>query len=261
MRRLFALFALLVLIPLPAAHAVPGAWGSIYGGVSSTPTRLFLTATGAQTFAVPVNWNSTTVAGANPYANKVECLGAGTDGNAGTVPQRGGPGGGYAGSTNLTLTPGGSASYTIGTDLSTSSFFNGVTCAGSSICAQGGVTQTGQIGAVTFQGGITTTPGAGFGGGGGAAGFNGAGVTNTNGAGGNADNGSGGAGGALEVAGGNGTEWDASHGSGGGGGGRNATTGGANGGSYGGGGGAGNVALGGGAGIQGLCVVTYYALL
>lgn len=114
-------------------------------------------------------------------------------------------------------------------------------------------------------------------GGGGAAGGTGAGNTSANAAvnaqtsGGSADGGSGGAGGASAGSGvnaspgGNGTEWDASHGSGGGGGASRDTSGGSNGGNggnYGGGGGGesrngGSTANVSGAGIQGIIVVTY----
>lgn len=117
------------------------------------------------------------------------------------------------------------------------------------IVAPGGGSATTQVGTFKSTGGSY---------GGGAAGPNGNGNSGNASVGGSGDNGYGGTGGLLEGNGGNGTEWDATHGSGGGGGpGQNGNTGG-NGGLYGGGGGiAASPNPVGGSGGQGLIVVTY----
>jgi len=267
MRRFFAplaAFFALAFVPGPALHAVPASWSAVYQGVATTPTRVFLTTTGANTWTVPTNWNNSVIA-SNPYANKIECIGGGRAGQITTNHAIGGTGGGYAATTNITLTPGGSVNYSVGAAGAVSlgaggdSFFGSTTCAGSTICAVGGASGSTAVGTTTFAGGTSSCASGTWCGGGGAAGPNGAGASVTNAAnGGNADAGFGGAGGSSSN-GGNGTEWDASHGSGGGGSGNTVANGYA-GGLYGGGGGA--MTTGGTAGVggQGICVITYYAL-
>lgn len=213
----------------------------------SAATTIFLTS--STSWTVPSDWNSSD--------NTIEVIGGGSNGAA-----SGGGGGAYAKITNLSLTPGGSATYQVGAAGASGgdTYFNGsgTTCAAQSVCAKGASTATGgsagsSIGSLTYSGG---SGGAANGGGGGAAGPNGAGNNGSGngGAGGSGDAGSGGAGGSAGGgAGGNGTEWDATHGSGGGGGGNGAAGAGGN---YGAGGG-GGTKQGGVAGKQGLIVITY----
>jgi len=182
----------------------------------------------------------------------------------------------------------------------TPTYFNGVTLEDASVGSAGGAGGIGSGGVGGAGGSSGGSPGGagsqspdGFagGGGGGAAGPNGAGTTATTQAGGSGDNGFGGIGGLASLwltteggvpiltesssdiliegvsparVGGNGTEYDASHGSGGGGAGGNGSGGaisGAAGGIYGAGGGGGGTHLGfgtvGGAGTGGLIVITY----
>lgn len=87
---------------------------SIYA-TYSIPTVVFLTAnpgTGNQTWTVPSDWSD---------SNLIQCIGSG--GNGGTNGGTGGAGGGggaYASVTNLTgLTPGGSATFSIGSSSTT----------------------------------------------------------------------------------------------------------------------------------------------
>jgi len=85
---------------------------------STGTTVIFLTANsgkGNQTWNVPSNWNS--------LSNTIECVGSGGDGapgiaNGGAGGAAGG-GGAYAKITNLSLTPGGTATYAIGADATT----------------------------------------------------------------------------------------------------------------------------------------------
>lgn len=227
-----------------------------------------------QTYNVPSDWNSSN--------NSIETIGAGGGGGGGASAYGGGGGGGaYSKITNLSLTPGGTATYQIGTGGAASTaggdtWFNGTTLGGSSVGAKGGglggtanPSPSGGTGGASGSGVGTTKNSGGDGssttskggGGGGAAGPNGNGTSaSANSAnGGSGDTGSGGAGGtggASPTAGGNGTEFDATHGSGGGGGGQTSNTTGANGGNYGGGGGGGQNGAG-GAGIAGLIVIIY----
>lgn len=76
-------------------------------------TVVFLTATGAQTYSVPSDWNSGN--------NSVECIGGGASGgairsNSGSNVRfgTGGGAGGYGKSLNITLTPGGTTPYACG---------------------------------------------------------------------------------------------------------------------------------------------------
>lgn len=266
LRWLFPRGALALALLSPGlAPAVPAAWGSIYQGVATTPTRVFLTTTGAGTWTVPTNWNNSVVA-SNPYANKVECIGGGRGGQVAATHAAGGIGGTYASATNLTLAPGGSVNYAVGTGGGTGlvaggdSFFGSTNCSGSTICAPGGATGTTPVGSTINAGGTSTCASATWCGGGGAGGASAAGGSVSNAAmGGQGDGAGGGAGGAGGSNGSTGTEWDAGHGSGGGGGGSTGSGGGA-GGLYGGGGGGNNSGQTTGVGQQGICVVTYYAL-
>lgn len=246
-----------------SSRAVPIAWSSAFQGLSSVASVAILSS--GTSWSVPTNWNNSTV-GANPYANKVECIGGGEGGTnlAGTGVAQGGSGGGYATQSNITLAPGGSATYAIGAGTAThtaggDSWFNAASCVAASVCAAGGASLTSPVGSVTYAGGGGATV-TGGGGGGGAAGPHGAGGIATTQTGGAADAGFGGAGGAAGNPGGNGAEWSTA-GSGGGGGGDSAASGGKPGGNYGGGGGGANNADGAGVGIHGVCVVTYYPLI
>lgn len=192
--------------------------------------------------------------------NWVDCIGAGGDGLLVSLAVQGGGGGAYARKNTISVAPGASIAYQVGTGVDT--VFGGTSLA-SCICgaqaASGRTagTAAASVGDVKYSGG---TGHAVYGGGGGAGGPNGAGQNASGYPGGDGDAGSGGAGGAKGVAGGAGTEYDASHGSGGGGGGNNVNGSGIPGGLYGGGGGArasGTV----GPGAQGLIVINYTPVL
>jgi len=104
-----------------------------------------------QTFNVPLNWNSGN--------NKVESIGAGASGGAGNGGNlligvaSGGGAGAYSAQTNIVFTPGGTATYQIGTggtavsqtnfgsvngNAGGDSWFNGATLGASSVGAKGG---------------------------------------------------------------------------------------------------------------------------
>lgn len=255
----------------------------------SGDTVIFLTS--GSSWTVPADWNSA--------SNTIEVIGGGGGGGGGRSrpvlesPQGGGGGGGgaYAKIANVSLTPSGSVSYSIGTAGSAGAASGAGDSGGDTwfsstgtLLAKGGSggsdpsVGTGgaggnagsSVGSVTHNGGAGGNGSTGTGGsagGGGAAGPNGNG-NNGGGSGspsgGSGDAGYGGAGGtgsASPTAGGDGTEWDATHGSGGGAGGNNSSS--ANGlagGNYGGGGsgGSGPGSLG-GVGAPGLIVITYSA--
>ncbi len=237
-------------------------------------------------FTVPTDWN--------PSANVIEVIGGGA-GGSGSRYGGGGGGGAYSRITNLALTPGATVTYKVGTGggagaSGTDTYFNGVACASSPVCAKGGATGNGgaggaggsetlSIGDIKYSGGKggTSIGGSNAGNGGGAAGPFGIG-----GAGGGSlpePNGHGGAGGAgkggigangvtgavvgedktgnVSFPGGNGAEWG-NAGSGGGG----ASHGFGGDGGYFGGGGAGRVFNTGsaGAGAQGLIVILYVSV-
>lgn len=297
----------------------------IYAAGSATilkSKRIFLTNTSQTQWTVPADWNSSN--------NTIEVIGGGAGGNGGAVGSvYGGGGGAYSKIANLTLTPGASVTYRIGSGGASGNpstaggdtFFNRTagsanTCADtSSVCAKGGSgssSGTGGdaasgIGTVKYSGGNgglnstnaggggggaagprgnggnggSSTSSGGPGGGGGGGGSNAADNTLTTGTNGgnnyvgygagirgspgtNGFGGGGGGGGDSHADGGdggNGTEWGSSYGSGGGGGAAGHDFSGAfpSGGLYGGGGaGKGNDANGsGGAGAQGLVVITY----
>jgi hypothetical protein len=240
-------------------------------GPGSSVTTIFSYTGSTQTFVVPNCVTSITV----------EAWGGGGAGYNGSNQGggKGGGGGGYAkgtianpaGSYQVVVGKGGSASSGIGADGAASVFGSNLVVAdygrgGTSATTGGGAGGTNNTGNVTTSNGGTGGNGNGSndvgGGGGGAGGKDGAGINGGNttnqssigGNGGAGDNGSGGAGGA----GGNGADGgngvDNSLGGGGGGGGDNGTNGGA-GGLPGGGGGGGENA--GGAGANGQIIVSY----
>lgn len=140
-------------------------------------TTSYTDSCGANCWTVPSNWNSSN--------NTVEVIGPGGNGATSvSVPGGGGGGGAYSKVTSLTLTPGGVASFQIGTGGSaTATWFSasGTVNAGAGANASGRTQGNGgTVGAGTgFSGGNGGTggnlAGAGGGGGGGAAGPNGAG--------------------------------------------------------------------------------------
>lgn len=225
-------------------------------------TQIVLTTTGTNTWTIPSDFGST---------NTIEVIGAGGNGyNGGSGGGLGGAGGGYGKIFNVSLTPGGSVSYTIATAGSAGdTFFNGTSFAIAPVGAHGGAngTQSGSVptggtgkGTTTYTGGnggqVSGTIG---GAGGGAAGPHGNGgnavAVGSGGTGGAGDAGYGGAGGSYNGNGSNGTEYSSSpaYGSGGGAGAANSCTGG----TYGAGGGGGITGDGSGAGSQGLIVINY----
>lgn len=223
--------------------------------------KTFLTTTGANTWTVPADWNNS--------FNTIEVLGGGAS-YSGDINKLSGGGGAYSKISNLTLTPGASINYTVGVGSSNNgtnvdTWFNGTTIGNASVSAAGGGHGGAGVGGATASGVGTTKFAGGAGGGaggsgaGGAAGPSGAGGAGSGANGGTGDNGSGGAGGTVgSHTGGNGTEFDATHGSGGGGYGAAGGTSGA-GGNYGGGGGSTSVQGDGQSGIQGLIYVAYYS--
>lgn len=249
-----------VLLITNKAYAACDFGSSITGG----QCRGYITTLGASTWTVPADWSGT---------NKIEVIGAGSAAAAGA---QSGYGGSYASITNEAGLSGTvdafvGGSQPAGVNAQASSTY---LCSSTSGCtsitdtsvivgAYGGLSPStgagtsGGIGTVTYIGG--TNAGTSYNGAGGAAGPFGNGKNATTGYNGAAGCGDydgttchGGAGGTSgSVPGGNGTEWDATHGSGGGGGPNGGAT--AVGGLYGGGGGNGANSLGG----QGIIVITY----
>jgi len=247
-------------------------------------------------WTVPSDWNN--------FNNKIEVIGGGAGGSGSTSSKAGGGGGAgaYSVMTNLPFMTGASVSYSVGAGgvaglagadgtSGGDTFFNGT----GGVLARGGAHATGMTGGAggsatgmgsQFTGGNggngDGSIGAGHGGGGGGGGAGGrnsvgsngvASTTAAGGAGGNGGTGGGGTGGIGAISGtnvagtgGNGTEFDVTHGSGGGGGGgANSSTSsqrtGATGGNYGAGGGGGGNSSGttaaGGAGQAGVIIITY----
>lgn len=140
--------------------------------------------TGNQTWNVPADWNSTN--------NQIACVGSG---GIGGFQVGGGGGGAWASTTNVSLTPGGTATYAIGASATTSTnsaavgmvretYFNGTASSSASLsCSYGkfpASTAGGVGGAAGLSTGATTTSGgnggtgsagSGGGGGGGSGGF------------------------------------------------------------------------------------------
>lgn len=158
-----------------------------------------LTATGSNTWTVPDTWNSDD--------NLVECIGAGSSGTAGgnrsgTTGGAGGAsgaGGAHARKANVSLTPGGTASYFVATGNSASDTWFKST---GDVLADGASGKTpglaaNSVGDVKYSGGAgadggtsgANTSGGGGAGGGGAAGYDGAGNAGTAGLNGNSGNG------------------------------------------------------------------------
>ncbi len=253
--------------------------------VGAVPEVVVLTSSNNSPWDVPPDWNNT---------NTVEVIGGGGGGAGGTsgggaAPGDGGGGGAYARTADITLTPGGTVNFQIGTAGSGGASNNnggaagdtwfdgtGTDCAAQSVCGDGGlggITGGGGVGtggtlansiggAQEYIGGDGGTNGSLGGGGGGAGGLNGDGVTASGASGGNGDAGSGGSGGSSGNPGGDGgsgSEWTGA-GSGGGAGGGNKGAGGTGGQSGGGGGGGDNNKIG-GAGYEGVIVITYEPIL
>ena len=189
-------------------------------------TAFLVSPTGSnQTYNVPNDWDS-----AN---NTISTIGAGASGSIGqqgTDGGSGGGGGGYSSQSNITLTPGGTATYQIGTggasvtrtnngtrltgNAGGDTWFNGTTLGGSTVGAKGGTSRPSPLGGLGGEqvgntGGVGATKrlggNGGFGGdacigngnaggGGGAAGNT---ANGTNGVDGNGTQGNGGAGGAT----------------------------------------------------------------
>lgn len=217
---------------------------SLFGEKVFAQTTSFLTTgagTGPQTWNVPTDWNNSN--------NQVACIGSGSFANSGGGV--GGGGGAYASTSNIVLTPGGTALYSIGASASSTSvvptvtparvtYFNGVSSSTASVeCDWGTFFGTGgtvahSIGTTKFAGGNGANPSSGGGGGGGAAGKNGAGknaaagVGSVGGGGGGANNGSVGSGqtggNGVGGTGGGAANTNGTAGTGGGGGGGNAST-------------------------------------
>lgn len=239
--------------------------GPEVSGGSSSPVTVFLTS--GTSWTVPADWNDAD--------NTIELIGGGGGGSS-VDPVAygvGGGGGAYAAISNLSLTPGASITYAVGAGgaggLNGGSnganggdtWFNGATCAGSSVCAKGGArgningtpgaggSAASSVGTVKYSGGSGGTANIGYAGtgGGGAAGPGGNGASGGRDGGSNAstDMGGGGGGASGGTAGSN-----ASGGNGGNGGNNAGGTGGGSGGT-GGGAGANGTAGGGGGGADG----------
>lgn len=256
MKRFFAALFVGLLLATPAGAAT---------------IRIFLTS--GTTWTVPVDWNS--------QDNTIEVIGSGGFGfDCGGVGSVGGGGGGYSKIGNFSAAPGASIAinFTLNDSTGTGAHVwfgssgtvfaagghdgvGSLVCTGGAVKGQGGQASDG-VGTTKFSGGdggSGSGGGSGTGSGGGAAGPHGAGGTTSvdSGIGGAGDAGFGGAGGVsspmASANGGNGTEYDGSHGSGGGGGSNENGDPTSNGGNYGGGGGYSY------AGGGGLIVITYTA--
>lgn len=105
---LLALALLLLVMPasVPLAHATTCGTGSniTFTDIGSGQCRGFITATGAGTFTVPSDWNSS--------SNSIEVIGGG---GGGSDYPTGGGGGAYSASTSVALTPGGTVGIAVGT--------------------------------------------------------------------------------------------------------------------------------------------------
>lgn len=208
-------------------------------------TRIFLTTTGTGTWTVPADCTSATI----------ETIGGG----ATATKYAGGGGGAYSKKNNLSLTPGESISFQVG-GANQDTWFKSI----SDVLAKcgngtsGGLAANG-VGDVKYSGGNGHYQNADIWAGGGAAGIHGDGNSAPNYyTGGSADAGYGGNAGTQSLPdGGNGTEWDSTHGSGGGGSAAWSPEHAGVGGKYGGGGGGVNRSPSNGIGGQGLIVITY----
>jgi hypothetical protein len=163
-------------------------------GVINLVNVVFLTTTGAVlSYVVDASWNNAD--------NSIHTIGAGGGGASGLFAGGGGGGGGaYSAVTNVTLTPGGSVSYRVGTGgdgaAGGDTWFNGASLAASTVGAKGGAVGTAGsggaggvaadgIGSTKTSGGdggdVASSGGSNGGGGGGAAGPNGNGANGGNG--------------------------------------------------------------------------------
>jgi len=257
---IFATAVSFSMIPMPAT-------------ASATTATVFLTTTGTHTWTVPANFGT---------PNTIEVIGGGGNGATGSNGGGGGGGGGYSSKTNVTLTPGSSVSYNVGAAAGDTYFCNSTShClylsdSNVQVSANGGESGHGDgskgdggstynaIGATKRAGGDGADHSSNKGGGGGgAAGKNAAGNNASGTSGGQGDGTFGGLGATTQSAnngnpGFDGTEYDLTHGSGGGG---SGSTGndksGGTGGLYGAAGGGARGSGIGGAGRQGLIVITY----
>ena len=148
---------------------MPSPWWdgySIDNVVFELLVNVTLTTTGtANTYTVPTDWNSS--------SNTIRCIGGGASGGVrrGTLPKlaTGGGAGGYGSTTNMSLTPGGSATYGIGIGgafirygSSTGAFtgnaggdtyFNAASYAAATVGGQGGAAGIASATAVAINGG------------------------------------------------------------------------------------------------------------
>jgi len=266
-------FVAALILPL-SAHATTCDFGSVVG----TQCRGYLTS-GSQ-WTVPSDWNSSN--------NTIEVIGGGGSGDSepgqSTEERSAGGGGAYSKTVDLSLMPGSSITYQVGSggasvtnsngNAGGDTLFNGsgTTCDATQtneVCAEGGGGGTKSaggsggaassgVGSTKYSGGTGyLCPGTtGYGGAGGAAGPHGAGGNGTSSAGGSADNATLAGPASQDSSGYSGTEWDASHGAGTG---AFLITGSKteNGGAYGGGGAQNASSWRSGAGGQGLIVITY----
>ena len=119
-------------------------------------TVVVLTTTGANSWTVPQDWNSS--------ANSIECIGAGRTGIAGTDAPSGTRGGGggngqgggaYAKITNLSLTPNGSVNYNIAVsgDATGTWFYSNTTVLAANASGISGGTTAASIGTTKYAGG------------------------------------------------------------------------------------------------------------
>jgi hypothetical protein len=133
--------------------------GNFSNGTSAVTQVVFITNTALSSWTVPSDWNNSN--------NTIEVIGGGGGGSTGNSGSAGGGGGGaggaYAKASNVSLTPGGSVTISIGTGGSggvsptagASTYFNGASCGGASACAVGGAPSTG-----TFTGGTGSSAGS-----------------------------------------------------------------------------------------------------
>lgn len=283
----------LVVTGLIAMPSLVPSWASalICGAGTASGSNCIVYLTSGTSWTVPYDWDSSS------NTIEVIGGGANGGGSSGMSGGDGGGGGAYSKVTNVTLTPSGTVTYAVGGAGGDTYFCNSTSnCANISgtavqVGAKGGSGTSGGssasgVGTTKYSGGSggggsSSAVGSG-GGGGGAAGLHGAGGNGSGGSGGTCSNHGGGSGGTGDSgntsAGANGTQWDATHGSGGGGSGGGVTnivdefgesigcngSNGSDGGRYGAGGGGGGAyhsnqggTSSGGAGHQGVIVITY----
>lgn len=200
MRRIVLAITFWLGLALSQAHAVPAAWGSIYGGCNPGVTKVVAFTSGTSAI-VPID-----------YCSLVEVDAIGEGGTGGTPGGGGGGGGGWANLTTGTYTAGqsvpiqlgagGSSTPTCWVSCSTLKADFGVNGATGPVGGSGGVNN---VGSSTHNGGSGAS--VTVGGAGGAAGPNGNGSNASGQSGGSADAGSGGVGGSPGNNGGAGAEY------------------------------------------------------